>query len=63
MNNLKTIRERLKLTAAQCAKDCNVAYSTWWRWETGKTRMLEDEIVKVCQTLNISADELLGIER
>ena len=63
MTNLKIIRKRLKLTATQCAKDCKVAYCTWWRWETGKMRMKEDEIIKVCKFLNISADELLGIER
>lgn len=63
MNNLKNIRKRLNLTATQCARDCQVDRCSWWRWENGKTRMSEDEIVKVCKTLKISADELLGIER
>jgi len=63
MTNLRNIRKRLKLTITQCVKDCQVAYSTWWRWETGKMRMTDDDIVKVCKIFNISADELLGIER
>lgn len=63
MNNLKNIRERMNLSVTQCSKTCQVAYSTWWRWEAGKSRMLEDDIIKVCKTLKISADELLGIGR
>lgn len=59
--NLKEARERAKLTQKEVADAIGVAYSTYSLYESGKREPNVITIKKIADTLNVSANVLLGI--
>lgn len=60
--NLRRLRLEQGLTQAQLAKSIGVGQSTLNYWENGKSDITSYYIVKLCEVLKVSSDELLGIE-
>lgn len=60
--NLKRLRLEKGLTQVQLAKSIGVGQSTLNYWENGKSDITSFYLVKLCTTLKVSADELLGID-
>lgn len=60
--NLKTARERKGISQKEIAENIGVAKSTYSLYESGNREPNVQTIKKIADFLNISADELLGIE-
>ena len=60
---LRKYREAARLYQSDVAKAVGVAPSTYANWEQGTNRPSADQLVILCQVLQVSADELLGMER
>lgn len=59
--NFSLIRRTGK-TLATIAKEAGITYRQLRRYETGENEATESVIIKLCMTLNCSADELLGLK-
>lgn len=59
-NMLKEIREEKKLTQDELAKMLDIRQGQISKYESG-LQMQENTIKKICKTLEISADYLLGL--
>lgn len=59
--NLKDIRSRKKLTQTQIAEKLGMTYQEYQKIEAGKTVIRADKLFHICETLDVSADELLGL--
>lgn len=60
--NLKTARERRGLSQKEVAENIGVAKSTYSLYESGNREPNVQTIKKIADLLNVSADDLLGIE-
>lgn len=61
-DNLKKLRRLRGLTQTQIAATLNMTYQEYQKIESGKTVIRADKLYHICDTLNISSDELLGIQ-
>jgi len=61
MINLKEIRKRKNLKQEQIAKILNISRAQISRIENGESLANEEQIIKLCNALNCSADYLLGL--
>lgn len=59
--NLKAARERKNMTQKEVADNIGVAKSTYSLYESGNREPNVQTIKKIADTLNISADDLLGL--
>ena len=60
--NLKVARERKGLSQKDISESIGVAKSTYSLYESGNREPNVQTIKKIADTLNVSADELLGID-
>ena len=60
MNNIKTIRQKRKITQVDLAKHINVKQETISAYESNKALPSADVLVKIADYLNTSVDYLLG---
>lgn len=60
--NLRTARERKGFSQKEVAENIGVAKSTYSLYESGNREPNVQTIKKIADILNVSADELLGIE-
>ncbi len=58
-NNLKKVREELKITQQQLSDKCNFYQSTYNHYETGYSLIKIMVAYSICKTYNISMDWLL----
>lgn len=59
--NLKEARERRSMTQKEVADIIGVAKSTYSLYESGNRELNVQTIKKIADTLNVSADDLLGL--
>ncbi len=59
--NLKLARKAKGITQAQLAKELNKYQSDYSEYETGKIQLDYEKIVYLCQRLDITPNELFGI--
>ena len=62
-NNIAKFRKSSDVTQEQLAEQLNVSVSAVSQWETGKTLPDISAIPVLCHVFNVTADELLGIDR
>lgn len=60
--NLKAARERKGLSQKEIAESVGVAKSTYSLYESGNREPNVQTIKKIADALNVTADELLGID-
>lgn len=60
--NLKEARERRGMTQKEVADIIGVAKSTYSLYESGNREPNDQTIKKIADTLNVSADDLLGLK-
>lgn len=60
--NLKNARERRSLSQKDLAEQIGVAKSTYSLYESGNREPNVQTIKRIADALNVSADELLGID-
>jgi transcriptional regulator with XRE-family HTH domain len=60
--NLRTARERKGISQKDLAESIGVAKSTYSLYESGNREPNVQTIKKIADALNVSADELLGID-
>lgn len=60
--NLKVARERKGISQKELAENIGVAKSTYSLYESGNREPNVQTIKKIADVLNVSADELLGID-
>lgn len=63
MNIIEGKRKVLGLNQGDLAEKLGVDRSTVAKWETGAAKPRTDALIKLCEILSCSADELLGIEK
>ena len=61
-SKLKELRNEAGLKQSQLATVFNVSKTTICQWETSKQEPSLEDIVKISEYFNVSADYLLGIE-
>ena len=59
---IKNARRKLNMTQEQLAEYLNVSISAVSQWESDKTSPDITIIPSICNLLDISADELLGVD-
>lgn len=62
-NNIAKFRKSSDVTQEQLAEQLSVSVSAVSQWETGKTMPDISAIPVLCHVFNVTADELLGIDR
>ena len=62
-NNISQFRKSSDITQEQLAERLGVSVSAVSQWETGKTMPDISAIPVLCHVFNVTADELLGIDR
>ena len=62
-NNIAKFRKNSDVTQEQLAEQLSVSVSAVSQWETGKTMPDISAIPVLCHVFNVTADELLGIDR
>lgn len=60
--NLKEIRKKKGISQKKIAEILNISQTQMYRIESGISAINSDHIVKLCNFLKVSADELLGIK-
>ena len=61
--NLKIVRRALHISQVELAESLSVSQSVVSQWEKGEISPTVDNLIKICEVLNVSSDLLLGIER
>lgn len=61
MNQLKTLRKERNISQADIADLLGIKPAAVSKYETGRVPLSEESIEKLCHTLKVSADELLGL--
>lgn len=61
MNQLKTLRKQRNISQADIANELGIKPAAVSKYETGRVPLSEDSIEKLCNMLNVTADELLGL--
>lgn len=59
---LKKARKEKGYTQTEIAKLMQIPQQNWQRYESGKLDLKMSTIIKICSTLNISSDWLLGLQ-
>ena len=59
--NLVITRKRKKLTQREMADYVGVTESCYAHWEQGRNEPSIDFIIRICKVLEISSDDLLGV--
>jgi len=59
---IRKYRKARNLYQSAVAKDVGVPASTYANWEQGVARPSADQLADLCRVLNVSADELLGLD-
>lgn len=62
MNNLKTFREKHKITQTELAKMLNTSQRQISLYENGIRKLNEDQIVAICRAYKVSPLEILRVE-
>jgi transcriptional regulator with XRE-family HTH domain len=60
--NLRQIRESRNMSQIELAKKLAVGQSTVSMWETGDSKPTFENLLKLCQILSCSLDELIKID-
>lgn len=60
--NLRTVRKKANLTQAQLAERLDINRATISKYETGEIVPSVDQIVKICSVLDVSFEELFGMD-
>ncbi len=60
LNNLKQIRKQRKLTQKDIAKNLNIDYTTYGRYENGLTEPNIDTLLKLSKILGVSIDYIVN---
>ena len=60
--NLKFARQAAGITQSQLAKEMNKYQSDYSQYETGKIELDYEKIIFLCTRLNITPNDLFGIE-
>ena len=60
--NLKTARKNKGITQKELAKELNKYQSDYSDYETGKIELDYDKIVYLCKRLDITPNDLFGID-
>lgn len=60
-SNIRSARLRANLSQAELAKILSKSQTTVAAWETGRSQPDASTIVRLCDTLNVSSDYLLGL--
>ena len=60
MMRLKEIRKELGITQKQLAQELSISIPQISRYENGQTAMTPETIIKICNYLGVTADQLLG---
>jgi transcriptional regulator with XRE-family HTH domain len=63
MVKLAKLMETKEITDAELARRIGCGQSTVFHWRTGAYLPRADYVKKICETLDYSADDLLGVER
>lgn len=63
VNVIQDMRVRSGITQEQLAGQLGIDRSTVAKWETGQSKPRTDALIKLCEILSCTADELLGIEK
>ena len=62
MNNLKTFREKHKITQTELAKMLKTSQRQISLYENGIRKLNEDQIVAICRAYKVSPLEILRVE-
>ena len=62
MNKIKEFRELHKITQTELAKTLETNQKQISLYETGKRKLNEDQIIRICRYYHVSADWLLGLD-
>ena len=62
MNKIKEFRELHKITQTELAKTLETNQKQISLYETGKRKLDEDQIARICRYYHVSADWLLGLD-
>lgn len=60
-SNIRSARLRSNLSQAELAKLLSKSQTTVAAWETGRSQPDASTIIRLCDVLNVSADQLLGL--
>lgn len=60
-SNIRSARLRANLSQAELAKLLSKSQTTVAAWETGRSQPDASTIIRLCEILNISSDQLLGL--
>lgn len=60
---LKQFRQSRKLTQVAAAEAIGIDQRQWNRYENGKNEIPVRYLKAICQKFNVSADELLGLDK
>ncbi|OUP65172.1 hypothetical protein B5F12_04025 [Pseudoflavonifractor sp. An176] len=60
-SNIRSARQRANLSQAELAKLLSKSQTTVAAWETGRSQPDASTIIRLCEILNISSDQLLGL--
>ncbi len=63
MNNLRKLRRMQELTQAELGNLIGLSRQHIYNLEKGKNELTESMIRKICEVLECTADELLGIKK
>lgn len=61
--NLRKLRKQIGLTQKDIALKLNVVESCYANWEQGRTEPNIETLKKLCKILEVSADELLEMDK
>lgn len=60
-DRLKRIRERYGFSQRELATQCGIGEKQIWRYENEESDPTTEQLIKICKTLSVSADYLLGL--
>ncbi|MDR2552592.1 MAG: helix-turn-helix domain-containing protein [Treponema sp.] len=61
--NLQTIRKKRGFTQKGLAKCLGITRAAVTSYETGRSRLTDTVLVELCRALQVSADEILGLQK
>ena len=60
---IKNFRKERGITQAEMAKKLETTQQQYSKYETGKQEMSVRQFIKICNVLDASSDEILGLKR
>ena len=61
-NKLKEFRLKLNMSQRELASELDITQQGYCRWENGQSFPNEEKLVKLCQVLKCTPNDLLGIK-